>query len=237
MNIAIIPARGGSKRIPRKNIKDFCGKPMIAYAIEAAQKSGLFERVLVSTDDREIAEIAQRWGAEIPFQRPSELADDHTPTVPVISHAIRECEGIGWRIDRVCCIYPCVPFIQVADLRSALNLLESCAAEYSFPVTRFATAIQRALKQDQDGKLSPVYPDFELLRSQDIEPAYHDAGQFYWGSKKAWLTVNSIHSNAIGLTIPQWRAVDIDNLDDWHWAEVLHRILDSEVSNESSRQF
>ncbi|MCZ2207794.1 pseudaminic acid cytidylyltransferase [Cylindrospermopsis raciborskii] len=229
MNIAIIPARGGSKRIPRKNIKAFCGKPMIAYAIEAAQESGLFEHILVSTDDGEIDEISRKWDAEVPFKRPAELADDHTPTVPVIAHAIRECEGLGWQIGRVCCIYPCVPFIQVADVRSALNLLESCDAKYSFPVTQFPAAIQRALKQDQDGKLSPIYPECELIRSQDIEPAYHDAGQFYWASKKAWLTVNSIYSNAIGLTIPQWRVVDIDNLDDWHRAEILHKILNNEA--------
>jgi N-acylneuraminate cytidylyltransferase len=227
MNIAIIPARGGSKRIPRKNIKDFCGKPMIAYAIEAAQKSGLFERVLVSTDDREIAEIAQRWGAEIPFQRPSELADDHTPTVPVISHAIRECEGLGWRIERVCCIYPCVPFIQVADLRSALNLLESCDAEYSFPVTEFPSSIQRALKRSKDGKTSPFYPEFELIRTQDLELAFYDAGQFYWGAKDAWLNSSRVHANGLGLVVPNWRVVDIDTSEDWLRAELLWRAFGS----------
>jgi pseudaminic acid cytidylyltransferase len=235
MRVAVIPARGGSKRIPRKNIKPFAGKPMIAYAIEAAQASGLFEHILVSTDDGEIAKIAQQWGAEVPFKRPPELADDHTPTVPVIAHAIRECEGLGWQIDRVCCIYSCVPLIQVADLRAALNLLESCDAKYSFVVTEFPAAIQRALKQDQDGKLYPVYPEHELLRSQDIEPAYHDAGQFYWGSKKAWMTVDGIHSNAIGLAIPQWRVVDIDNLDDWYRAEALYKVLNNEVSNEFNK--
>ncbi len=137
MNLCVIPARGGSKRVPRKNIKFFAGKPMIAYAIEAAQGSGLFDHILVSTDDGEIAEIAQQWGVEVPFKRPPELADDHTPTVPVIAHAIRECEGLGWQIDKVCCIYPCVPFIQVTDLKAALDLLQQSKAAYSFPITEF----------------------------------------------------------------------------------------------------
>lgn len=235
MNLCVIPARGGSKRIPRKNIKFFAGKPMIAYAIEAAQGSGLFDHILVSTDDGEIAEIAQQWGVEVPFKRPPELADDHTPTVPVIAHAIKAWESLGWQVDMVCCIYPCVPFIHVSDLKSALSLLECCDAKYSFPVTEFPAAIQRALQQDQHGRLSPVYPDCELLRSQDLQPTYHDAGQFYWGTKEAWLTVNRIHSDAIGLTIPQWRTIDIDTPNDWQRAEVLHKLLKNEVFNEFSR--
>lgn len=235
MKIAVIPARGGSKRILRKNIKRFAGKPMIAYAIEAAQRSGLFDHVLVSTDDEEIAETTRQWGAEVPFKRPPELANDHTPTVPVIAHAIKAWQSLGWKVDMVCCIYPCVPFIQANDLKAALDLLEQSNAKYSFPVTQFPAAIQRALKQDQYGRLSPVYPEYELLRSQDIEPTYHDAGQFYWGSKEAWLTVDRIYSDGIGLTIPQWRVVDIDNLDDWKRAEILYEILKKDVFNEFTR--
>ena len=232
MRLCVIPARGGSKRIPRKNIKRFAGKPMITFAIEAAQASGLFDHILISTDDEDIAEIGRQWGAEVPFMRPHELADDHTPTVPVMVHAIEAWESLGWNVDMLCCIYPCVPFIQVGDLVAGLNLLEGCDAKFSFPVTKFPAAIQRALKRDQDGKLSPVFPGYELLRSQDIEPTYHDAGQFYWGSKSAWLTVDRIHSNAIGITIPQWRAVDIDSLDDWYRAEVMYKILNTDEHNE-----
>jgi CMP-N-acetylneuraminic acid synthetase len=135
MNIGIIPARGGCKRIPRKNIRQFAGKPMIAYAISAARTSGMFEHVVVSTDDPEIARVALEWGAETPFVRPFEFADDHTPTLPVIAHAIATCEILGWQIGQACCVYPGVPFIQAADLVAALELLESSGADYSFPVT------------------------------------------------------------------------------------------------------
>ena len=141
MKIAIIPARGGSKRIPRKNIKDFCGQPMIAYAISAAKATRLFDHVVVSTDDQEIAHIALEWGAEAPFKRPLELADDFTPTVPVIAHAIRACKTLGWDIEYVCCIYPGVPFIQDADIKQALDLLQSSDAAYSFPIAEFPSAL------------------------------------------------------------------------------------------------
>lgn len=219
--VAIIPARGGSKRIPRKNIRPFAGKPMIAHAITAAASSGLFDRVVVSTDDEEISRIAKEWGAEVPFVRPPELADDHTPTVPVIAHAIAECEKLGWRIERACCIYPGVPFIQIGDLKAALELLETSHADYSFPVTDFPSAIQRALRRSEGGCLSPFFPEHELTRTQDLEPAYHDAGQFYWGTRQAWISNPKIHSSGAGLVIPNWRVVDIDTLADWHRAEVI----------------
>jgi pseudaminic acid cytidylyltransferase len=219
--IAIIPARGGSKRIPRKNIRPFAGKPMIAHAITAATSSGLFERVVVSTDDQEISRIAREWGAETPFVRPPELADDHTPTVPVIAHAIAECEKLGWAVERACCIYPGVPFIQIGDLKAALELLEMSRADYSFPVTEFPSAIQRALRRSEDGRLSPFSPEHELTRTQDLEPAYHDAGQFYWGGRQAWLSNPKIHSSGAGFVIPSWRVVDIDTPDDWRRAEMI----------------
>jgi pseudaminic acid cytidylyltransferase len=225
MNIAIIPARGGSKRIPRKNIKMFAGKPMIAHAITAAKMSGLFDRIVVSTDDNEITGIAKEWGAETPFLRPSELADDHTLTVPVIAHAIVACEALGWQVDLACCIYPGVPFIQTNDLRAALDLLKHSQMDYCFPVTEFPSAIQRALKRSENGQLSPFFPEFELARTQDLEPAYHDAGQFYWGSKQAWMTNPRIHSSGAGLTIPNWRVVDIDTPEDWLRAELFHRAI------------
>ncbi|OGT89691.1 MAG: pseudaminic acid cytidylyltransferase [Gammaproteobacteria bacterium RIFOXYA12_FULL_61_12] len=223
--IAIIPARGGSKRIPRKNIKPFADKPMIAHAIAAARDSRLFEHVVVTTDDPEIAEIARNSGAETPFVRPAELADDHTPTVPVVAHAIEACEALGWQVDTVCCIYPCVPFIRVSDLTDALALLRESGADYAFPVTEFPAAIQRALRRNPEGRMSPFHREFELTRTQDLEPAYHDAGQFYWGSRAAWLSNPRIHSNAAGLVIPGWRVVDIDTPEDWQRAEILHRSL------------
>lgn len=225
MNVAIIPARGGSKRIPRKNIKPFAGKPMIAYAIEAAMSSGLFEHVVVSTDDQEIAEVAHGLGALTPFVRPPELSDDHTPTVPVIAHAIGECEKKGWRIANTCCIYPGVPFIQTDDLRSALELLERSGAQYSFPITSFASAIQRALKRDPQGRTAPFSPEYQLVRTQDLESAYHDAGQFYWGTREAWLNNPRIHSSGAGLVIDNWRVVDIDTPEDWLRAEALSLAL------------
>ena len=144
MKIAIIPARGGSKRIPRKNIKPFHGQPMIAYAIRAALASGSFDKVIVSTDDAEIAQVAREAGAEVPFTRPPDLSDDHTPTVPVIAHAITTCRGLGWAVEDVCCIYPGVPFIAVADLQAGHRLLQEGRSAYVFPVTGFPSPIQRA---------------------------------------------------------------------------------------------
>ena len=232
MKLAVIPARGGSKRIPRKNIREFAGKPMIAHAISAAKQLGLFEHIVVSTDDEEIARIAREWGAETPFIRPEDLADDYTPTVPVIAHAITACQALGWSIDYVCCIYPGVPFIQADDLKHALELLQTSQAAYSFPVTEFPSAIQRALRRLPDGKMQPFYPEFELTRTQDLEPAFHDAGQFYWGKADAWITNEKIHRGGVGLSIPSWRAVDIDTPDDWARAELIYKLLEKRDSDE-----
>lgn len=225
MKIAVIPARGGSKRIPRKNIKPFAGKPMIAHAILAAKESCLFDHVLVSTDDKEIGKIAQEWGAETPFLRPLELADDHTPTVPVIAHAISACLSSGWEVEHACCIYPGVPFIRIDDLSAAHDLLLESGADYSFPVTAFPSAIQRALRRLQNGHMQPFYPEYEMTRTQDLEPAYHDAGQFYWGKADAWISGKRIHSNGAGYLIPNWRVVDIDNQEDWERAELYYKLL------------
>ena len=225
MNVAIIPARAGSKRIPRKNIKSFAGMPMIAHAISAAESSGLFAQIIVSTEDDEIAQIARDRGAKTPFVRPASLSDDHTPTVPVIAHAIETCEALGWRIDRACCIYPGVPFLRPDDLNKAFDLHCASLAAYCFPVTEFPSAIQRALRRGVDGRLSPYYPEYEVTRTQDLEPAYHDAGQFYWGTRDAWLNCPRIHSNSVGLVIPNWRVVDIDTPEDWHRAELLYQFL------------
>jgi len=225
MKIAVIPARGGSKRIPRKNIKSFYGKPMIGYAIEAALTSKVFDRVIVSTDDVEIAAVAKAHGAELPFIRPPELADDHTPTVPVIAHAILACDELGWGIEDVCCIYPCVPFISSDDLCTALELLVSTEAHYLFPVTGFPSPVQRALRRLPDGSVRPFQPEHATTRTQDLEPGYFDAGQFYWGRKSAWLDGLNIHLNGTTLVIPEWRVVDIDTPADWERAELLYASL------------
>ncbi|CAM8380926.1 pseudaminic acid cytidylyltransferase [Candidatus Methylopumilus planktonicus] len=233
MNLAIIPARVGSKRILRKNIKDFCGKPMIAYSIIAAKNSGLFDHILVSTDNEEIANIAKFWGAEVPFIRPKELADDITATVPVIAHAIKLCREFGWKIHNVCCIYPVAPFIEINDLKSAFELLSKNQIDYCFPVTEYPSAIQRSLKILGNGMVQPLYPEFEVIRTQDLESTYYDAGQFYWGKADAWIKNSKIHSNGLAYKIPNWRVVDIDTPDDWKRAEILaHSILNLKFSSE-----
>jgi len=226
MRIAVIPARGGSKRIPRKNIKNFAGKPMLAHAIGIAQESALFDHVLVSTDDAEIAGIAKKYGAEIPFMRPDSLADDMTPTVPVIAHAIEACRELGWNIDQVCCIYPAVPFLQRDDLKSALSILEEDdAGGYVFPITSFPSAIQRALRQLQDGHIESFFGQFATTRTQDLESAFYDAGQFYWGGVQTWLQQKVIHAHGTGLVIPVWRVIDIDTPDDWERAKLMYTAL------------
>jgi pseudaminic acid cytidylyltransferase len=231
VRLCVIPARGGSTRIPRKNIKEFYGKPMIAYAIEASVESNLFEHVVVSTDDDEVAQTAREYGAEIPFMRVAALADDYTPTVPVVADAILRCETLSWTIDEVCCVYPCVPFLQAGDLRETLRLLESSGADYVFPIVEFPAAIQRAMRRGSDGRVSPFFPDTELVRTQDLEPAYHDAGQFYWAKRNTWLRNPHIHSSGTGLIIPRVRAVDIDTEDDWVLAELMYQAMQKSLRN------
>jgi len=221
MKIAVVPARGGSKRIPRKNIKYFCGQPMISWTISAAKESGLFDHIIVSTDDDEIAEVARNCGALTPFSRPANLADDFTPTVPVVAHAIKSCLDIGWSIDYACCIYPCAPFLQSGDLIAALELLQAKNEEFIYPVTEYVHPIQRALRQHPGGRMEFYNPEHELTRTQDLEKSYHDAGQFYWGKTSAWLEQKKMHTDAVGFPIPNWRVVDIDNEDDWRRAELI----------------
>ena len=225
MRLAVIPARGGSKRIPRKNVRPFAGKPMIGYAIEAARATGVIDQVVVSTDDAEIAAISIAAGAEVPFMRPPELADDHTATVPVVAHTIQACGELGWPVELVCCIYPGVPFIEAADILQALALLEQSDAAYVFPVTQFPSQIQRALKREPDGTTRPFHPEYVNTRTQDLELAYHDAGQFYWGLRQAWLGGLNIHANGKTIVLPEWRVVDIDIPADWERAEALYRVL------------
>lgn len=227
MIIAVIPARGGSKRIPRKNIKEFCGRPMIAWAISLARNSGLFEQIIVSTDDDEIAKLARKWGALTPFLRPENLADDLTPTAPVIAHSVRACIDLGWEVEQVCCIYPCNPFLQSSDLIAAFKMMQVKAVDFVYPVTEYAHPIQRSMRQLPTGMMEFYSPEYELMRTQDLEKSYHDAGQFYWGTASAWLAQKKMHTAGLGMRIPNWRVVDIDNQDDWRRAEIIYKALNS----------
>jgi pseudaminic acid cytidylyltransferase len=221
MKIAVIPARGGSKRIPRKNIKDFCGKPMIAWAISVGRDSGLFDHIIVSTDDEEVAKVARDWGAETPFVRPLELADDLTPTVPVVAHAVKSCFDHGWAVEYACCIYPCVPLLQVGYLIDALDLLKKMNVNFVYPVTEYFHPIERAMRRLPGGQMQFLRPEFELTRTQYLEKFYHDAGQFYWGKTSAWIEQKRMHTDGIGMSIPNISVVDIDEPSDWERAELI----------------
>jgi pseudaminic acid cytidylyltransferase len=225
MNIAIIPARGGSKRIPRKNIKLFNGKPMIAWSIETARDSGLFSHIIVTTEDDEIANVANNYGAITPFRRPHNLSDDFTPTVPVISHAVTECLKLGWKIEYACCIYPCAPFIDINDLHLALDLIKKTNSKFIYPVVEYSHPIHRAMHRSNTGKMKFVFEDCELSRTQDLQKSYHDAGQFYWGEINSWIANFKMHTDGITLVIPSWRTVDIDSEDDWKRAEILYKFI------------
>ncbi len=226
MRIAIIPARGGSKRIPGKNTRPFCGKPIIAYSIEAAVASQLFDLVLVSTDAEAVVQVAAASGAEVPFRRPAELADDHTPTVPVIQHAVRWVEAHRGPVSHACCIYATAPLLQAGVLQEAWERLRrDDACDYAFPITSFAFPIFRAL-QVQGEELRMFWPEHEQTRSQDLPEAYHDAGQFYWGTAEAWLSGRPIYSSRCrGVVVDRRCVQDIDTPEDWQVAEAMYRAM------------
>lgn len=226
--VAIIPARGGSRRIPRKNIKHFLGVPLIVRTIRVIQESGAFDRVVVSTDDTEIAKIACDAGAEVPFRRPAEFADDHIGTRPVMRHAIRELERDGDRpLGSVCSIYATAVFATRTDLSEAFVLLVESGASFVFSAATFPAPIQRALRRRPDGSCEMLDPAHRLTRSQDLEEAYHDAGQFYWGTRDAWLGNEPIFGPGARLfVLPRWRVQDIDSPEDWHRAEMMFRALE-----------
>ncbi len=230
MTLCIIPARGGSQRIPRKNIKLFQGKPMIAYSVETALQSGCFERVIVSTDDEEIAKIAQALGADVPFLRPKELANDNTATLPVIKHTLEWCAENEQLPTYACCLYATAPFIKAQYLQNALQQLITTGAEYCFSATRFPFPIQRAIKLTEQGRVQMFQPEYFNTRSQDLEEAYHDAGQFYWGKTEAFLAEKIIFSeSATAYLLPQHRVQDIDTPEDWQRAELMFQVLQQEV--------
>jgi len=227
MKVAIIPARSGSKRIPGKNVKNFCGMPIISYSIRAALKSGIFDKVIVSTDDPKIAKIAQEFGAETPFLRPSELSNDHTATIPVIKHAIEWIgENIG-TVDYACCIYATAPFIQPKHLVGAFHKLITDKVDgYVFTATTFPFPIQRAFKLNNQGYVSMFQPIYYDVRSQDLEKAFQDAGQFYWGKGKTFANDEKFFSlKSKAYVLPRYLVQDIDTIEDWKRAELMFETL------------
>jgi pseudaminic acid cytidylyltransferase len=223
MSLCVIPARGGSKRIPRKNIRPFHGRPMIGWSIDAARASGLFSRIVVSTDDDEIAAVAQAEGADVPFRRPADLAGDHAATVPVIAHAVR---ALGLPNDApVCCLYATAPFVRGTELAEGASLL-TAGATFAMAVTPFDYPVQRALRRSPNGTVEMMDPAQMQVRSQDLEPAWHDAGQFYWAHAGTWIAGLPVFGpGAKGVALPSYRVVDIDTPEDWARAEALFLVL------------
>ncbi|MBR0757025.1 pseudaminic acid cytidylyltransferase [Bradyrhizobium jicamae] len=225
MKIAVIPARGGSKRIPRKNIRDFCGKPIIAHSILAARQAGLFNQIVVSTDDEEIAAVARQFGASIPFMRPKEIADDFTGTNAVVRHAVQWFIAQGQDVTHACCIYATAPLIRPHYIREGHDALLASDAAFAFSVTTFDFPIQRGVRLDSDGRVDALYPEHRMTRSQDLEVAYHDAGQFYWGTARAFLDDVPLFSpQSIGVVLPRTLVQDIDTVEDWELAEFMYRV-------------
>jgi pseudaminic acid cytidylyltransferase len=227
VKIAVIPARGGSKRIPRKNIRMFCGKPIIAYSIAAAQQTGLFDQVVVSTDDEEIASVAREFGATTPFIRPKEIADDFTGTNAVVKHAVAWFNTQSNDVTHACCIYATAPLVQANFITEGYEALSRSDAAFAFSVTSYAFPIQRAVRITPDGRVNAIYPEHRMTRSQDLEHAYHDAGQFYWGIARAFLEDLPLFApHSIGVTLPRHLVQDIDTLEDWERAELMYRAID-----------
>lgn len=221
MKMAVIPARGGSKRIPRKNIKPFLGKPMIAWSIEAAQRADCFDRIIVSTDDDEIADVARYYKVEVPYMRPASLADDYTSTTAVVAHAVDYLQCTK-HTDLICCIYATAPFVSANNIQESLCVIEKSDADYCFTATSFPYPIQRAIRITKDHRCEMFEPKMFHRRSQDLEEAYHDAGQFYWGRGDAWLQQRPLFSpHSIPYLLPRFRVQDIDTLEDWERAELL----------------
>jgi len=226
MILCVIPARGGSKRIPRKNIKSFCDQEMIGYSIKAALDSQCFDQVIVSTDDIEIAEVAKSFGASVPFVRPDELSNDHTATIPVIKHAIEWFDNQGQPPLEVCCLYATAPFVQASTIKEVYKQMKKERADYCFTATSFAFPIQRAIKVTPENRIEMFYPELLEARSQDLEESYHDAGQLYWGRAEAFKQQKPIFSkSATPYILPRYLVQDIDTLEDWKRAELMYQAL------------
>ena len=227
MNVCIIPARGGSKRIPKKNIRDFCGKPMIARSIEAAKAAGIFDRIIVTTDAEEIAVVAKACGAEVPFIRPPELSDDHASTDAVVIHALNWFKNNGIELEYACCLYATAPFVKPEYLRKGLELLKSTGASTGFSVTSFPFPIFRGLKINQKGALEMFWPEHRLTRSQDLPEAFHDAGQFYWLNVRKYMKAPALYApDAVPIVLPRHLVQDIDTPEDWARAEFMFQSLE-----------
>lgn len=223
--IAIIPARGGSKRIPRKNIKLFHGKPLIAYSIEVAIKSKLFDKVIVSTDDEEIAKIAKDYGAQVPFLRPKELSDDYTGTGQVIEHALNTLQENGESYDFCCTVYATAPFLQEKYLIEGFDKLKNSKAKHAFSCTSMPFPIQRTFKITPNGRCEMFWPENFMKRSQDLEEAYQDAGQFYWTNLNIESEEITFGKDSIPIILPRYLVHDIDTLEDWKRAEVIYQSI------------
>ena len=232
MQIALIPARGGSKRIPRKNIRPFAGRPMIGWPIAAARASGLFDHVIVSTDDEEIAEVARAQGAEVPFIRPDHLADDFTPAREAIVDAVETMEEIvGQKVERLCCIYATAAFVQAADLQQARRILDGVAeGGFVFAAASYPHPVHRAMTEGEAG-IGMLFPDYAKTRTQDLPEAFHDAGMFYWGRRDAFVSRAPMFNPASRPHVmPRQRALDIDTPQDWDFAEALFGLKGQGVS-------
>jgi len=226
MNVAVILARGGSKRIPRKNIKQFCGKAMIAWPIKLVKKCGFFDHIIVSTDDEEIAEVSKTCGAEVPYMRPAELSYDHVGTSEVMAHAVNWIHEQDWRPEAVCCIYATSVFLTVDDLKKGFDALSTGDWLYAFSVTDFEYPIFRSFKENPDGGVEMFFPENFEKRSQDLPVALHDAAQFYLGKPDAWLNnLKVFERHSYPVKLPRWRVQDIDTEDDWKRAEILFELI------------
>jgi pseudaminic acid cytidylyltransferase len=227
--LAVIPARGGSKRIPRKNIRPFAGVPLLSRTIAMLEAAKIFDRIIVSTDDDEIASVALGAGAEVPFRRPAELSDDVAGTLPVIAHAVRDMEARGFVANYVCCTYPAAVLSRPSDVRTARELLNGQDVDYVFTATSFPFPIQRALRKSSGGFCEMIWPEHRETRSQDLETAFHDAGQFYFGRRESWLEGRPLFGpRSKMLELPRYRVQDIDTPEDWTRAETIFRLLEHE---------
>lgn len=230
--LAVIPARGGSKRIPRKNIRNFFGKPMIAYSIQGAIESGVFDRIIVSTDDEEIATVARSYGADVPFLRPSELSDDHMGITEVVAHAVDWVRRYDQDPESVCCIFATAPLIQKEDIKKGLDIMERGAWQYVFSATSFGFPIFRSFKMKADHGLEMFFPEHFKTRSQDLPHAMQDAGQFYWGRSQAWIDGLRLFDQwSTVVELPRWRVQDIDTIEDWKNAEMIYRFMQGDETN------
>jgi len=229
MNVAVIPARGGSKRIPRKNIRKFSGKPIIAYSIEKALLSDLFGKVIVSTDDEEINSIAKQFGAEVPFKRPTQLSDDYASTTEVVAHAIKWMKNQGWTLNGVCCIYPTAPLLDLELLKTSYEIFIKGTWDYVFSAAEYVYPVERSFKVLDNNVLKMLIPENFNRRSQDLTSTFHDAGQFYWGTPEAWVEERPIFSErSTIIKLPTYRVADIDTEEDWKRAELLYKVLEKE---------